>query len=272
MERVDYVAKIYIDAGHGGHDGGAVGNGIKEKDIVLDIAKRVKAGLEQYKNTSVLMTRENDTFLSLSERTKKANNWNADLLLSIHINGATNKSAKGFETFVYNDVSSGTVAFQNVLHAEIMRAMGSNITDRGKKRANFHMVRESKMKAVLTENLFISNASDANLLKSADFRQKVANGHISGVVKFLGLQKERNEEPEEPDTGELFKVQVGAFGERNNAEALVRDLEKRKYSAFIVVEEGFFKVQAGAFSKRSNAEELVERLRKDGYRPYIKLD
>ena len=126
----------------------------------------------------------------LKKELNEANLWRADVLISIHNNSAKEKSPKGFESFIYSgNVSSGTIAFQNVLHDEIMRAMGAEVEERGKKRANFHMLRESNMKAVLTENLFLSNASDANLLKSSSFRQKIANGHIMGIVKFLGLQQ-----------------------------------------------------------------------------------
>ena len=120
-------------------------------------------------------------------------------MISIHNNSAKEKSAKGFESYIYSgNVSSGTIAFQNVLHAEIMREIGAEVEERGKKRANFHMLRESNMKAVLTENLFLSNASDANLLKNNSFRQKIANGHILGVAKFLGLQEV--EQPKEQPT------------------------------------------------------------------------
>ena len=114
-------------------------------------------------------------------------------------------------------VSSGTIAFQNVLHAEILRAMGAEVEDRGKKRANFHMLRESDMKAVLTENLFLSNASDAKLLKDNSFKQKIANGHIIGIAKFLGLQ-EVEQPTKKPTREKLYKVQVGAFSKKENAD------------------------------------------------------
>jgi N-acetylmuramoyl-L-alanine amidase len=266
------MPRIFIDAGHGGKDFGAMGNDLHEKDVVLDIAMRIKKGLSAYKDAQVLLSREKDKFLTLDERTDIANDWRADVLISVHNNSFKDKTAKGFESFIYSgNVSSGTIAFQNVLHAEIMREMGAEIEERGKKRANFHMLRESNMKAILTENLFLSNASDAKLLKSSSFRQKIANGHIMGIVKFLGLQL--LEQPTKKPTRErLYKVQVGAFGHEENANILAKELRFKGYRPFVFVERRLFKVQVGAFEDRENAEALEKQLLKEGYEPYIKYD
>lgn len=266
------MPRIFIDAGHGGKDFGAMGNDLHEKDVVLDIAMRIKNGLSVYKDAQVLLSREKDKYLSLDERTDEANAWRADVLISIHNNSAKEKSPKGFESFIYSgNVSSGTIAFQNVLHAEILQAIGAEVEDRGKKRANFHMLRESNMKAVLTENLFLSNASDANLLKSSSFRQKIANGHIMGIVKFLGLQQ--LEQPTKKPTREkLYKVQVGAFKNEINANVLSKELRFKGYRSFVLVQDGLYKVQVGAFEDRDNAEALEKLLLKEGYEPYIKYE
>jgi N-acetylmuramoyl-L-alanine amidase len=266
------MPRIFIDLGHGGKDFGAIGNDLHEKDVVLDIGMRIKKGLSNYKDAQVLLSREKNEFLTLKERTDKANSWGADIYISIHNNSFKEKTSKGFESFIYNgSVSSGTIAFQNVLHAEIMREMGAEIEDRGKKRANFHVLRESNMKAVLTENLFLSNASDAKLLKSSNFRQKIANGHIIGIVKFLGLQE--IEQPMKKPTRERFyKVQVGAFSVETNANLLAKELRFRGYRPFVFEEEKLFKVQVGAFEDRENAEALEKHLLKEGYEPYIKFE
>jgi len=221
---------IYLNAGHGGKDAGAIGNELKEKDLTLDICKRIEAGLQNYE-CEVLMSRSEDVFLTLDEVTDKANQAKADVLISVHINSATTAIAKGFETFIYPKASAGTKAFQNVLHQEIKMAMGLKITDRGKKQENFHVLRESNMKAVLTENLFISNASDAAHLASDNFKQKIADGHTSGIQKFLGLKERAKKPPPKDET--LFIVQVGAFEERKNAEAVKADLLKLGYRPII---------------------------------------
>jgi N-acetylmuramoyl-L-alanine amidase len=235
MGRNDGMVKIYLDPGHGGSDPGAVGNGLKEKDLTLDICKRIESGLKSYENVEVFMSRETDTTVSLDTRTQKANLMNADVLLSVHINSAANVAAKGFESFIYPGSGSPTSALQNVMHTEIIRAMGTGIEDRGKKQANFHMLRESKMKAILTENLFIVNSGDAAKLADPAFRQKVADGHVNGLEKFLGLRKiERPPQPTKPQ--KLYYVQVGAFEDKENAEALAADLRKEGYRPYVKYE------------------------------------
>jgi N-acetylmuramoyl-L-alanine amidase len=230
------LVKIYLDAGHGGKDGGAVGNGLKEKDIVLDLVKRIEKGLKEYENVTVIQTRTTDVFLELTERTKKANNANADVLVSVHINSSTAPTSRGFETHIYPNSGAATSAFQNVMHSEIKKAIGTDVEDRGKKQSNFHMLRESKMKSILTENLFVSNAADAKLLDQEDFKQKLAQGHINGLEKFLGLKRSAQPPPTEKPSGKLWIVQVGAFEQQKNAEALAADLKKQGYRPLIKYE------------------------------------
>lgn len=224
---------IFLDAGHGGKDAGAIGNGLKEKDLTLDICKRIEIGLQNYE-CDVLMSRTEDVYLTLDERTNKANKAKADVLISVHINSSAISSANGFETFVYRNVNTGTKTFQNVLHQEIIANIGLKIIDRGQKQENFHMLRESNMKAVLTENLFISNAADASDLADGSFRQKIANGHILGIQKFLGLKEHERKPPSK--NGKLYIVQVGVFEDRENAEDLTADLLKLGYRPFIKIE------------------------------------
>ena len=229
------MVKIYLDAGHGGKDSGASGNGVLEKNVVLDLAKRVEAKLKQYKDVQILQTRTTDIFLELDERTTKANQWKADVFVSFHCNSANDNSAKGFESFVYNgSIGPDTIAFQNVMHAEILRQIGGNVVDRGKKRANFHVLRESHMKAILVENLFVSNASDAALLKQTTFLERVAQGYVTGLEKFFGLIKETRPPTETPPTTDsLYQVIAGTFSNRDNAEAQVKKLAADGYSAYI---------------------------------------
>lgn len=94
--------KLYLDPGHGGTDSGAIGNGLQEKDLTLDIALRIRTLLlNNYENVDVNMSRETDVFVSLAERTNAANNWQADYFLSIHINSADSSSANGYEDYIY---------------------------------------------------------------------------------------------------------------------------------------------------------------------------
>ena len=180
------LTKIFIDPGHGGKDPGAVGNGIHEADIVLDIGLKIRDLFMRYEDAEVKLSREKDVYLTLSERTRMANEWGADVLVSIHINANDNPTADGFETYIYTNPKERTKSFQHVLHTEIHNRIAMD--DRGERQANFHMVRESVMPAVLSENGFISNKSDADKLKKDDFRVRLAEGHVVGIASFLGLK------------------------------------------------------------------------------------
>ncbi|WP_339241433.1 N-acetylmuramoyl-L-alanine amidase [Paenibacillus sp. FSL R5-0517] len=181
--------KVYIDAGHGGKDPGAVGNGLQEKDIALKVSLGIKARLESaYEDVQVLLSRSTDVFLELKERTVKANAAGTDILVSIHCNAGGGKG--GFETFRYTSASQNSIKLQDTLHKAIMAKLGG--TDRGQKAQNLHMVRESKMPAVLTENLFIDVASDADRLKQAIVIEAIIDGHVQGIATYLGLTAKKS--------------------------------------------------------------------------------
>ncbi|MBY6270206.1 N-acetylmuramoyl-L-alanine amidase [Parageobacillus thermoglucosidasius] len=233
------MVKIVIDPGHEGVennlDPGAVANGLKEAALTLRIAKYIYDMLNEYEGVQVRLTRTGNQRLTLSQRAKMANDWGADVFISTHINAG---KGTGFESYIYNGgVSSQTVALQNVLHNEILAAMRQfgNITDRGKKRANYAVLRETKMPAVLTENLFI-DSNDAKLLKNEAFLKAVGEAHARGIAKFLGLpQKSTPSQPQQKSSdGKLYRVQVGAFSDRKNAERLAEELKKKGYPAIIV--------------------------------------
>ncbi|MNM10417.1 Sporulation-specific N-acetylmuramoyl-L-alanine amidase [compost metagenome] len=183
------MKKVWIDAGHGGKDPGAARNGLQEKDIALAVSLAIKSKLEnEYEGVQVLLSRSTDVFLELKDRTNKANAAGADLLVSIHCNAGG--GAGGFETFRFTSASAASRALQNVIHGEITTAIKPfNITDRGQKTGNLHMCRESRMPAVLTENLFIDVKSDADKLKQAKVIEAIVSGHVSGIAKYLGLKK-----------------------------------------------------------------------------------
>ena len=173
--------KVFIDAGHGGTDPGAVGNGLKEKDIVLNIAKKLGALLNG-RGISIKYSRTTDTYVSLDERARQANAWGADLFISIHANSAAS-SVRGTECFTYYTANKATTD----LSANISKKIASkfNIPNRGHKQQNFAVLRLSNMPAILVETAFISNSSDANLLntRQADFSVTIANSILSYFSK-----------------------------------------------------------------------------------------
>src|SRR5699024_10386757 len=123
----------------GGNDPGAVGNGLREKDLTLKISKKIADILKDY-DCSVKLSRTGDQTLSLKQRTDAANKWGADYLLSVHINAG---GGTGYEDFIHNGLSnsSSTAKLRNVIHAEVVKELNA-WRNRGKKKANFHMLRE----------------------------------------------------------------------------------------------------------------------------------
>jgi len=227
------MVKLYLDIGHGGSDSGAIGNGLKEKDLTLKIGKKINELLQSYDGITVKMSRSTDKTLSLRQRTNEANSWGADILLSIHINAG---GGTGFESFIYNgSVQNNTPKLQNNVHGEIMKVL-KDVLDRGKKKANFHMLRESKMTALLTENMFIDTKKDADKLKKQSFINQVAQGHVNGIVKMYGLKKKKTSSKPSTNKGETFyRVVAGSFKNRKNADEQVKKLKKQGYDVFIDV-------------------------------------
>ena len=226
------MTKIFLDAGHGGKDFGAIGNGISEKNIVLSIVTKINDYLNSYKNVETMLSRSKDAYLSLDQRTDQANQWGADAFLSVHINSATDQSARGFETYIYPTSGADTISFQNVMHEEITKQISSYLgfRDRGKKRSNFHVLRESNMKALLTENLFISNIADVTLLKTDQYLSSIALGHAIGLEKFFGLERI---DPTPNNNSTVFQVVAGSFTEYTNAQKKVEELKKDGHESFI---------------------------------------
>lgn len=233
------MKKIYWDKGHGGRDSGAIGNGLLEKDLV---SKIVNYGMNylthHYEGFEQKTSRVSDETRTLDQRTDEANSWDASVLVSVHINSATVKTANGFESHIYPNAGSATVSFQNMLHNEIMlvnRAFGVT-NDRGKKQSNFHMLRESKMIACLTENLFIVNVSDSNKLKNEEYLKAIGEAHARGIAKYLGLKQKVIEPPEtKTDENTFYRVVAGSFNSKQLAEMQMGALKKAGFDCFIDV-------------------------------------
>ncbi|WP_078577318.1 N-acetylmuramoyl-L-alanine amidase [Salipaludibacillus agaradhaerens] len=195
------MTKIFIDPGHGGSDPGAVGNGLQEKELVLKIAKRLAEILERLDGVEVLLSRTDDRFLSLSERARMANEWGADYFISVHINAG---GGEGYECYIFNgNVSDATKDNQDAMNTEIVKI--TEWFNRGKKRANFAVLRQTNMPAILTENGFIDNSSDANKLKDSAFLDKIAQGHANGIAKIFNLSGGSSSAPSKPSKPKTSK-------------------------------------------------------------------
>ena len=218
------IKKVVIDAGHGGHDPGAIGKtGLREKDVNLDIANRLAALLKE-EGVAVLMTRSTDKFIPLSSRIALANNTRADLFVSIHSNASRVRSLSGFEVYYVGtnvndskraifsarnaklDVDSSCFASRDLelkailwdllfasdraesieLSQNICRAIDTKTDSRiiGVKGARFEVLRGARMPAVLVETGFLSNAREESLLRSSSYREKIAEGILEGIRSY----------------------------------------------------------------------------------------
>ena len=215
---------IVIDAGHGGKDPGAVGyRGTKEKDIALDVAKRLEKKISKNMDVKVVMTRDEDVFLRLSERTKIANENNGSLFISIHTNAAEDRRASGFETFLIglnkNEYAAKVAARENAV-LELEGKSGQELTgedliqatiaqaafasssetfadmvqkeikkrvqsrDRGVKQAGFVVLARASMPNVLVELGFISNPAEEKKLRSPQYRDQLATAIYRAVQQY----------------------------------------------------------------------------------------
>jgi N-acetylmuramoyl-L-alanine amidase len=220
------IGKIVIDPGHGGHDFGTIGpGGLAEKDVVLDIAKRLGKLLEERLGSQVIYTRDDDTFVPLENRTALANQEQADLFISIHANSSRNRSATGLETFylgiassrdteTLDMVSSENAYSEHSLHdlqdvirkitlnekveeskefaADVQKAVvaqssqwGPREKNRGVKKAHFIVLIGANMPSVLTEMPFLSNPDGERLLKKPENRQKIAQALYEGIFNYV---------------------------------------------------------------------------------------
>jgi N-acetylmuramoyl-L-alanine amidase len=215
---------VVIDPGHGGHDTGAEGpHGLLEKDVVLDLAKRLGKLIEERMGAEVIYTRSDDTFIPLRERTALANERKADLFLSIHANSSPSAPrAAGVETYYLNitgtkeamDVAAreNATSDESVFEladliqkiakadkAEESREFASRIQtalyafsvknvpaakNRGVKSAPLVVLIGANMPSVLAEVGFLSNSREESLLKKPDYRQKLADALYRGVVRY----------------------------------------------------------------------------------------
>jgi len=173
--------KVFLDAGHGGSDPGAIGFGYYEKTANLDIALRTRAKLEA-NGFEVVMRRTGDTNASLDDIVNMANSSGADLFVSIHNNAAVSPYAHGTETYWCANGVAGSNQLANLLQSNLVSETGR--ANRGVKTANFRVIKYTTMPAALVECAFISNQTENDLLRSEDFREKCANAIFKAIKKF----------------------------------------------------------------------------------------
>jgi len=167
---------VVIDAGHGGRDrGGIPGQRVGEKDLTLDVALRLR-NILQTDGLHTVMTRADDTFIPLPQRSAIANAQRDALFVSIHFNSALRSGADGIETYYYNPKAAGVAARvqAGLMHVE----SGEN---RGVKRRGYYVLRKTRIPAVLAECGFLTNRSEAALCLQSAHRQELASAIAKAI-------------------------------------------------------------------------------------------
>ncbi len=236
------IGKIVIDPGHGGHDTGTIGpNGLEEKDLVLDVSRRLGKLLQTRLGAEVVFTRKDDTFIPLETRTAIANEEAADLFVSVHANSSHDPEARGVETYYLNFTSSPDALevaarenavseksihelqdlvkkialkekidesqefasdVQNSLHSGLA-AKNPGVRDRGVKKAPFIVLIGANMPSILAEISFVSNPGDERRLETPEYRQKIAESLYRGIAKYVsGLSGVKVASKIEKDAGQ----------------------------------------------------------------------
>ncbi|MDQ0194504.1 N-acetylmuramoyl-L-alanine amidase family protein [Paenibacillus wynnii] len=177
---------VVIDAGHGGKDPGGISvSKYNEKDFTLSTVLRIKKLLEKEPNLKLVLTRSDDSYPTLQERAKIANDMKADLFVSIHANSipaGSKNNPSGYETYYTRKES---LEFAKVVHKYLVPATG--LSDRSIRQSSLYVTRETKMPAILLECGYLSNMNDEALLFNEDFQQRVAEAVVSGIKEYLGL-------------------------------------------------------------------------------------
>lgn len=174
---------ICIDPGHGGKDPGATGGGVQEKAVALNVAKKISAFLE-VQGCTVMLTRETDVFIELSDRARMANAAKADLFVSIHCNSVEgNARATGMEVYHYTHASEASKHAARAIYDKLLPVSG--LRGRGVKADNFAVLRETKMPAVLIELGFISNPDDCRKLTDSAWQDDAAQAIADGIIEAL---------------------------------------------------------------------------------------
>lgn len=260
--------KVCINPGHGGRHSGAVGpSGYTEKEAALDISKRIVQELKKYK-ADIILTREGDYSVSLSERIRIANNNNCDLLLDIHLNGFSDTSVGGFETFIRNSPIPGEKEMQRIFHDKLYTYLSTlDISDRGMKSNNFYVQRNANMPSILLEYIFITNPDEEALAKKKEVRQKLAKLTARATAEYLGLGRKT-----EDTTSPIYRVQAGAYSQRDNAVNQYFSLKEQGYDVYLGQRNNLYIVQVSAFSNQNTAKELKQELEEAGHEAYISTE
>ena len=212
------MAKVFLSAGHGGSDPGAVGNGLYEKTINLNVLLACKSELERY-GVTVICSRTKDENDPVMEEVKEANTSGVDVAISFHINAG---GGDGFEVYYYDSSTKGKKLA--VLCEKYAKNLGQN--SRGLKAGNhLHFIKKTTMTAVLIESFFIDNKKDKVIGDTLAEQTAFGVAYAKAVLEYLGINYKANK---------TYRVQVGAYNNKTNAEVMKKKLIMAGFDATII--------------------------------------
>ena len=215
------MAKVFLSAGHGGSDPGAVGNGIYEKTVNLNALLACQEELLRH-GVTVVCSRTTDANDPVQEEVMEANASGADIAVSFHANAG---GGDGFEAFYYSTSSKGKKLAG--LCEKYVKALGQN--SRGlKKGDHLYFIRKTAMTAVLVESFFVDNKTDAAIGDTLSEQRAFGVAYAKAILEYLGIAYKDNTE----DT--IYRVQIGAYRNKTNAELVQAALKDKGYSAIVV--------------------------------------
>lgn len=221
--------KVFLSAGHGGDNPGAVANGLKEKDINLNALLACKEVLEAH-GVKVIASRLKDENDDVYEEVKEANSSGAEISVSFHANAG---GGDGFEAFYYSTSTKGKKLAG--LMEKHVKELGQN--SRGLKTGDhLHFVRKTTMTSVLVESFFLDNVKDKEIGDTIEKQKLFGVAYAKGILEYLGIEYNASEETPvktEETSGKRYRVQVGYYSRRENAENMKKELESKGYHAII---------------------------------------
>ena len=212
------MAKVFLSAGHGGADPGAVANGLYEKTINLNMLLSCKSELERH-GVNVVCSRSKDENDPVEQEVKEANSSGADIAFSFHINAG---GGDGFEVYYHNTSSKGKKLAE--LCEKHVKALGQN--SRGLKSGDhLHFVKKTIMPAVLVESFFIDNAKDKSIGDELSEQMSFGIAYAKAILECLGVSYKPTK---------VYRVQVGAYSSKTNAEVMKKKLKSAGFEGIIV--------------------------------------
>jgi len=184
------MQKIFIDPGHGGNDNGAAWGEkydyVEEDDLNLIISFLLRCELLLLDQFSIKLSREKDEFVSLRNRTNNANNWGADIFVSIHADAFHQKTARGISSHIHPHCSPNSKILATCIQDGLSKRFPDHI-NRGIKESNFHVLRETRMPAILIECEFISNPASRRFLKEPSNQLELARNISKGIRSYFKI-------------------------------------------------------------------------------------